>query len=192
MDKYNDTTIDYEENVLFYEIEENDTFDYDALSNDEKRELDEYNAQKNDEFTNSLLDTIFPDNICRCSVTDFIKREMSKAKLITNGQPMPTLRQEDVDNFKFAVTVITKNGRYDTVSTIIRECKKCHKIEYYGSAEVFSQLLSEATVNFINNGKDEDELQSVEVSEILDDSGLNSEDVEFEMIEDDGIEAEEK
>lgn len=192
MDKYNDTTIDYEENVLFYEIEENDTFDYDALSNDEKRELDEYNAQKNDEFTNSLLDTIFPDNICRCSVTDFIKREMSKAKLITNGQPTPTLRQEDVDNFKFAVTVITKNGRYDTVSTIIRECKKCHKIEYYGSAEVFSQLLSEATVNFINNGKDEDELQSVEVSEILDDSGLNSEDVEFEMIEDDGIEAEEK
>lgn len=184
MDKYNGTTINYEENVLFYEIEENDDFDYDGLSETEQKELDEYNSQKNDEFTKNLLDTIFPDNLCRCSVAEFIKREMSKAKLITNGQATPTLRQGDVDNFKFAVTVITKNGRYDNVSTIIRECKKCHKIEYYGSAEVFSQLLSEATVNFINNSKAQDDLQDVDVSEVLDNAGLDAEDIEFETIED--------
>lgn len=184
MDKYNGTTINYEENVLFYEIEENDDFDYDALPEEEQKELDNYNAQKDEEFTHTLLDTIFPDNLCRCQVANFLKREMSKAKLITNGQPTPTLRQEDVDQFKFAVTVLTKNGKHDTVSTIVRECKKCHKIEYYGSAEVFTQLLNEATVNFINNSKDPDELQSVDFAQVLQDAGLEMEDIDLENIDD--------
>lgn len=183
MDKHNGTTINYEENVLFYEIEENDDFDYDTLSEEDQKALDNYNAQKNEEFTSTLLDTIFPDNLCRCQVADFIKREMSKAKLITNGQPTPTLRQEDVDQFKFAVTVLTKDGKYNTVSTIVRECKKCHKIEYYGSAEVFTQLLNEATVNFINNSKDPDEPQSVDFTEVMKDAGLDMEDIEFEDID---------
>lgn len=189
MDKYNGTTINYEENVLFYEIEENDDFDYDALTEEDQKALDSYNAQKDDEFTNTLLDTIFPDNLCRCQVADFIKREMSKAKLITNGQPTPTLRQEDVEQFKFAVTVLTKNGKHDTVSIIVRECKKCHKIEYYGSAEVFTQLLNEATVNFINNSRDPEEVQSIDVAQVMEDAGLGMEDIEFEDIEESKEEA---
>lgn len=188
MDKYNNLMINYEENVLFYEIEENDSFDYDVLSDEERKEIDTYNDEKIKEITKTLLDTIIPDGLCRCMMQDFFRREMSKTKLINpnaGNAINASIRQEDVDAFKFAIIVVTKDGKYDTVNTVIRECKKCHKIEYWGSVEVFSHMLGEATVNFINNtGKDDDEVEEV----VLPPETPNADapEVFYEDIEEDG------
>ena len=76
--------INLEENVIFYEIEENDAFDYEKLRESDKKELDEYNEGKMKEITENLLRDV-AENICRCSQREIIKREMQTSRLLTNN-----------------------------------------------------------------------------------------------------------
>ena len=174
--------INLEENVIFYEIEENDTFDYEKLRESDKKELDDYNEGKMKEITENLLRDVV-ENICRCSQGEIIKREMQTSRLLTNNTHpnQIRLRQEDIDQYKFVLIITTKDGRYESVDTIIRECKKCHEITYKGSAEVFGHLVVEATANMkthIARQKAQEEDQQEVIDDPLADPNLKYETIE--------------
>lgn len=146
--------INLEENVTVLEIEENDDFDYGTLTEDEKKSLNELNEKKLQEALDDLMKNF---TICPCMRDEIIQRELKSAnsRLIVGGKQNPTItvRQEDVDQTKYVLIVITENGVYDAISAIISECKKCHHIEYKGSSDIFSKIIAEATMNQINNRK---------------------------------------
>ena len=146
--------INLEENVTVLEIEENDNFDYNVLTDDEKKELDEVNEKKLQEALDDLMKNF---TVCHCMRDEIIQRELrnTNSRLIVGGKPQATitLRQEDVDQTKYVILITTTDGKYNTIDAIISECKKCHHIEYKGSSDIFSKIIAEATMNRMNNRK---------------------------------------
>ena len=194
MPQKHENTINYEENVLFLEIEKNDNFDDSLLSDEEYDRL----KKKNEKFTHDHITTKLLANtgVCSCQMEEFTKKHMAKAKLLygTNQlyqhQYQANVEQEDVDKFKFSVIVMTENGLMDEEpACIMRECKFCHKVDIWGDIDVLTRIVAESTANKITNQQIEElweqeaaeviETENPEIENIIEDA----QDVEFENIE---------
>lgn len=149
----NKLNIDYENNVLFLEIENNDYFDESTLSPEEAEEIKKTNANLTDTFiTSKLLSRV---DVCGCQMEEYAKKRINRAKLL-NVNPMQQvgngLEQEDVDKFLFSVIVATNNSRMDPEPLFIgRECKYCHKLEMWGDVDILTRVIAESTANKISN-----------------------------------------
>lgn len=147
MDK--DLHLNFDENVLFYEVEKYDETDMNMLTDEEQAIVEDANNKFLAEAIEKACMSTF--SICPCQMPEFIARNERK-RTIMNIAPQayqPTITQDDIDAYRFAVIVVSEHGFMKGVSSIIRECKKCHKIEYWGNAEIFAHLLAEITTNFI-------------------------------------------
>ena len=145
-----DLHLNFDENVLFYEVEKYDETDLEMLTEEEQALVEQANNKFLTESIEKACLSTF--SICPCRMPEFIARNERK-RTIMNIAPQayqPTVTQEDIDAYRFAVIVISEHGFMKGVSSIIRECKSCHKIEYWGNAEIFGHLLAEITTNFIS------------------------------------------
>ena len=190
-----ETTINYEENVLFLEIEKNDDFDEAALSDEEYNEIKRQNEKlTHDHVTTKLLANA---GVCNCQMEAFTKKHMAKAKLLygTNQayqqQYQAKVEQEDVDKFKFSVIVTTENGVMNPEpACIMRECKFCHKVDIWGDIDVLTRIVAESTANKITNQQMEEKREleaearaAEEAAMVKDVIEEEVQDVEFENIE---------
>ena len=195
MPQKHEITINYEENVLFLEIEKNDNFDDSLLSDEEYDRL----KKKNEKLTHDHVTTKLLSNtgVCSCQMEEFTKKHMAKAKLLygTNQlyqqQYQANVEQEDVDKFKFSVIVTTENGVMDEEpACIMRECKYCHKVDIWGDIDVLTRIVAESTANKITNQQMEERREqeaearaAEEAAKIEDITEEEAQDVEFENIE---------
>ena len=164
MPQKHEITINYEENVLFLEIEKNDDWSEENISEEEYNDI----RKKNDKITHDSITTKLLANtgVCNCQMEQFTKKHMAKAKLLygTNQtyqqQYQAKVEQEDVDKFKFSVIVTTENGVMDPEpACIMRECKHCHKVDVWGDIDVMTRIVAESTANKITNQMAEERRQ---------------------------------
>lgn len=163
----NKSIIDYEENVIFLEIEETD--EDIEFTEEEQREIDAHNNEFiAKEIEPAIMRTF---DVCKCNMNEFMAKNEARRRLmnVPPQQYRPQIDSDDVAKYRFALIILTVHGKYTGINTIIRECKNCHKIEYWGSVEVFAKLIAEITVNFFNRKQEEDEIMDVmlEENEIL-------------------------
>ena len=171
----------YDENVTFYEVELDDSYDPDATDTAENIEAMEAANDKflTDQLNMKIMNTF---SICQCSMQEWIsKNERRRAIMNTPPQQyMPFIEQEDIDSYKYAVIAIAERGYLKDVSAIVRECKKCHRIEYWGDIAIYAHLLAEITTNFHSHAHNNPELEDVSVDNVRE---LFGGDVEAELIE---------
>ena len=155
--------INFGENVLYFQVERSD----------EPEDLTEAQLLEREQLTDKLIgEAVEPPllaniDVCKCSMAEFMQKNERRRQLmnLSPQQYQPGIDQDDIDNFKFAVVVITKDGIPEGISAIIRECKKCHKIEYWGNIAVFARMVAEITTNFISaNGDQESDEEVTDVS----------------------------
>lgn len=141
--------INYNENVVFFEIELSD-FNPDSLSASERKELE----VANDNYINTVLTGLLLSKInpCECRMGKVQQKHMRRAQLSGNPQTyIPYPDQEDVDAYRYGIVVLAEKGRLTSVSAIIRQCKECMKIDYWGDVIIFSRMVAEVTTNFFNS-----------------------------------------
>lgn len=152
MPQNNNLDINYEDNVLFLEIEHNDFFDESKLTDEERENIKKKNEELTKKFiTPNLLEKV---DVCGCQMAEFTKKQMARSKLLygTNQVQAGILDQEDVDKFMFSVIVSTNNNLMDPEPLFIgRACKYCHKLEAWGDLDVITRIVAESTANKITN-----------------------------------------
>lgn len=83
-----------------------------------------------------------------------------------------------VSSFKFTAILEMSSERYTRVIAIVKECKTCHRLEYFGDSSTMAQLMAEATVNRMNTENDRSFTSDADLAAIL------GSDVVFENIGD--------
>ena len=125
-----DAIKNFDENVIVYEIDKYD--DPHAMSEEEIQEINASN--------NNLLNTVIQEKILNdyypCPSCAGKKRNSGITLL--NDQPI----EDDPSQYNYAVIVISEHGRYVGVGAIIRECRRCNKIEYWGDLETYAQVMA--------------------------------------------------
>ena len=148
----NKLDINYEDNVLFLEIEHNDFFDESTLSEEERSNIKKKNEELTKKFiTPKLLEKV---DVCGCQMEEFTKKQMARSKLLygTNQVQAGILDQDDVDKFMFSIIVSTNNNLMDPEPLFIgRACKYCRKLEAWGDLDVITRIVAESTANKITN-----------------------------------------
>lgn len=140
-----------EENYLIYDVDMASEQQLAAMTEEEMTASDEASLKFEAE---QIKPTIMSHmGICECRMQEFMERHQREA-MISNVDPrlLPhTIKQEDVDQYKFAVVTISEKNKMTGISTIIRECKKCHKIDIWGDSNILAHLIAEVTTNFYTN-----------------------------------------
>lgn len=157
--------LDFDENVLFYEIEKEDDFVLDDLPEDERNKIEEENLKFMSEAIEPQVKKSF--GICPCQMGDYVQR-MEQQRIIRNIPPQqynPVIDQKEFNKYMYAVIVISEHGKMTGISAIIRSCKFCHKLDYWGDIEIFSHMVAEITTNFVSAKQcdAEEEMQEPEV-----------------------------
>ncbi len=140
----NELSIKFEENVLFLIV---DKFD------DELERTPEETAELNQKNQEWITTTLVPkllslSGFCACRMSEVYERTQRRANLIAKPgiMPVPTIEQEDIDAYKYVVVVVAEHDQYESISLIIRECKKCNKLDFWGD----STMLGTAMGRIIN------------------------------------------
>lgn len=155
-------------NKLQIKLDEVNYFDIDigripfstaGLPSDEAAKIDaavaEYNANFDNNVVNdALVKVAYP---CQCRMGEVMLRHQRRASILgDNAQPLQlSLEQEDLDAYKYGVCVLSKDGKAEKIELIVRECKNCHKIDFWGNSAVFTQLMAEAITNMESVQNDE-------------------------------------
>lgn len=128
--------IDYDNNVLFYIVDKADEPDYlDRIPEDEREALEKANNEWIQQHLTPKLMSL--TGFCGCRMPEVMERTQRRAMLAAlppNAIVTPIIEQEDVDAYKFVVVVVADHDKYEDISLIIRECKKCSKIDFWGDA----------------------------------------------------------
>lgn len=158
-----DVHLNFEDDVIFYEVERDESVNLDDLPQEVQDEIEAKNTKFLTEVVEPEIMKTF--GICQCNMPEFIARNERKRQLLAVPPQafQPTIEQEDVDKYKYAIIVISDHGVMTGVSCFMRECKTCHKIDYWGDVSVFAHLLAEITTNFVTMNQ---ETESEEVSEV--------------------------
>lgn len=138
-------TINYDENVIFYIVDKNDDEEYyDSLPEDEKKALDDLNEKWIEEHLTPKLISL--TGFCPCRMPEVMDRTTRRA-MLTATRPgtmiNPTVEQEDVDAYKFIVVVVADKDKYEDISLIIRECKSCAKLDFWGDSTMLGGQLAD-------------------------------------------------
>lgn len=142
-------SINYDENVMFYIVDKNDDENYyNNLPEDEKAALDTANEKWiADHLTPKLMTLV---GFCPCRMPAVMERTQRRAMLaaVPPGSMIgPSLEQEDIDAYRFVVVVVADHDKYEDISLIIRECKVCSKLDFWGDATMLGGQLA----NLIND-----------------------------------------
>lgn len=138
------------ENVDFYEIDlDNPPFNPDIADADYLESVETENA----EFTEKKL---IPEMLraaapCQCRAGEFMAKNQKRAMLLgvrPGEQFAAQLDQEDVDANQFGAIVMMRQGKYTDIACILRECKRCHKIDIYGRSNVITRLFAESYTHY--------------------------------------------
>lgn len=149
----------------------------------------------NNEFIEKVFDTCksYVDSCCCDAQRAFIERCRNRARtsIITPTDRYASVDMtpddEFIDNFKFGVIIHSQNGVYVDTPLIVRECKTCHRLSFYGSASAISTLFAIDDVNAINNGEilvsnDSEMLNEDQLIQTFEESGISG--VEITELED--------
>lgn len=156
--------LDFENNVVFYEVDK--AKELLPMTEEELQAINE----ANDKFITDVIEAeLFRNfNMCSCSTNEVMMRHIRRCSLLGKSpdQVPITLEQSDIDNYHYIIIVICENRKNLGVSTIIRECKKCHRWEIQGDSGIFGLMLADITKNFISAKTIEEDNEN-EVNEIL-------------------------
>ncbi len=121
----------FEDSVIVYEIDKYE--DSYGMSEEQVQEMNAHNS--------NLLNTVIQEKILRdyypcpsCAA----KKQRNSGITLLNEQPI----EDDPSQYNYAVIVISEHGYYVGVGAIIRECRRCNKIEYWGDLETYAQVMA--------------------------------------------------
>lgn len=121
----------FEDSVIVYEIDKYE--DSYGMSEEQVQEMNAHNS--------NLLNTVIQEKILRdyypCPSCAAAKKRNSGITLL-NEQPI----DDDPSQYNYAIIVISEHGYYVGVGAIIRECRRCNKIEYWGDLETYAQVMA--------------------------------------------------
>lgn len=121
----------FEDSVIVYEIDKYE--DSYGMSEEQVQEMNAHNS--------NLLNTVIQEKILRdyypCPSCAAAKKRNSGITLL-NEQPIT----DDPSQYNYAIIVISEHGYYVGVGAIIRECRRCNKIEYWGDLETYAQVMA--------------------------------------------------
>ena len=139
------------ENVMIYELESNDNFNFDELPPEKQQEI----RKKNDQYEatairNSLIEKSMP---CQCLMPVMAERARRRASIIPstvgpNGQINIQLEQQDIDQKDFIVIVNEDDGLYTDVRMVVSHCKNCGELHAWGDLGPIGDLVAKAFVDY--------------------------------------------
>lgn len=144
----NELTINFDENVLFLIVDK-----YDDELERTSEEVEALNEKNQDWITKTLIPKLLSlSGFCPCRMQEVYERAHRRQSILQGANPIPgndmiQLTQEDVDTYKYVVVVVAEHDSYESISLIIRECKKCNKLDFWGD----STMLGSAMGRIIND-----------------------------------------
>lgn len=121
----------FEENVIVYEIDKYE--DSYGMSEEQVQEMNAHNSNLlNTVIQEKILSDYYPCPSCAA------KKQRNSGITLLNEQPIT----DDPSQYNYAVIVISEHGYYVGVGAIIRECRRCNKIEYWGDLETYAQVMA--------------------------------------------------
>ena len=132
--------------VNVYELESDESFDYDKLPPEEQKAIDDSNEKyEHNELQKSLMEKALP---CQCMSRELQERAMRRASILSQGPgPMPIqlqLTQDDLNQKDFVVIINTDKGIYKDVRCIVSHCRRCGEMHLWGDLEPIGTLLAHA------------------------------------------------
>lgn len=136
------------DHINVYELEDNDSFNYDSLPKEKQEEID----QINEKFEKTTLQQVLHDKAipCQCMAMEIQERAIRRASLLSGGRNMPIsleLTQDDIDQKDFVVVINTENGIYSDIRCIVSHCRRCGELHMWGELEPIGNLLAHCFVD---------------------------------------------
>ena len=121
----------FEDSVIVYEIDKYE--DSYGMSEEQVQEMNALNSNLlNTVIQEKILSDYYPCPSCAA------KKQRNSGITLLNEQPI----EDDPSQYNYAVIVISEHGYYVGVGAIIRECRRCNKIEYWGDLETYAQVMA--------------------------------------------------
>ena len=135
--------------VNVYELESDDSFDYEALPEKEQKVIDE----QNDAFDNGVLQQYLMGKAmpCQCMTRELQERAMRRAAILSQGPgPMSVqldITQVELDQTDFVVIINTERGIHKDIRFAVSHCRRCGAMFFWGDLNPIGDLIAHAFVD---------------------------------------------
>lgn len=170
------------EDVTWFEVDlDKYPIDLDALSEEERNAIEEFNDKYMNEQIGPKL--IMYADPCPCRMAEVMQKHQRRAQLVGAQNYIPTKEQDDLDAFKFSIITTIHEGKTVSLDCVIKECRRCHRIEIFGDSSVLIRLMAESFRNYKTSQEEEEELeQGYNANEFLEQLGLDPNEYKVETI----------
>lgn len=170
------------EDVTWFEVDlDKHPIDLDALSEEERNAIEEFNDKYMNEQIGPKL--IMYADPCLCRMAEVMQKHQRRAQLVGAQNYIPTKEQDDLDAFKFSIITTIHEGKTVSLDCVIKECRRCHRIEIFGDSSVLIRLMAESFRNYKTSQEEEEELeQGYNADEFLEQLGLDPNEYKVETI----------
>ena len=170
------------EDVTWFEVDlDKHPIDLDALSEEERNAIEEFNDKYMNEQIGPKL--IMYADPCPCRMAEVMQKHQRRAQLVGAQNYIPTKEQDDLDAFKFSIITTIHEGKTVSLDCVIKECRRCHRIEIFGDSSVLIRLMAESFRNYKTSQEEEEELeQGYNTDEFLEQLGLDPNEYKVETI----------
>lgn len=170
------------EDVTWFEVDlDKHPIDLDALSEEERNAIEEFNTKYMNEQIGPKL--IMYADPCPCRMAEVMQKHQRRAQLVGAQNYIPTKEQDDLDAFKFSIITTIHEGKTVSLDCVIKECRRCHRIEIFGDSSVLIRLMAESFRNYKTSQEEEEELeQGYNANEFLEQLGLDPNEYKVETI----------
>lgn len=170
------------EDVTWFEVDlDKHPIDLDALSEEERNAIEEFNDKYMNEQIGPKL--IMYADPCPCRMAEVMQKHQRRAQLVGAQNYIPTKEQDDLDAFKFSIITTIHEGKTVSLDCVIKECRRCHRIEIFGDSSVLIRLMAESFRNYKTSQEEEEELeQGYNANEFLEQLGLDPNEYKVETI----------
>ena len=170
------------EDVTWFEVDlDKHPIDLDALSEEERNAIEEFNDKYMNEQIGPKL--IMYADPCPCRIAEVMQKHQRRAQLVGAQNYIPTKEQDDLDAFKFSIITTIHEGKTVSLDCVIKECRRCHRIEIFGDSSVLIRLMAESFRNYKTSQEEEEELeQGYNANEFLEQLGLDPNEYKVETI----------
>ena len=159
------------EDVTWFEVDlDKHPIDLDALSEEERNAIEEFNTKYMNEQIGPKL--IMYADPCPCRMAEVMQKHQRRAQLVGAQNYIPTKEQDDLDAFKFSIITTIHEGKTVSLDCVIKECRRCHRIEIFGDSSVLIRLMAESFRNYKTSQEEEAE-QEYDPNEIIEKLGLD-------------------
>ena len=168
------------EDVTWFEVDlDKNPIDLDALSEEERNAIEEFNTKYMNEQIGPKL--IMYADPCPCRMAEVMQKHQRRAQLVGAQNYIPTKEQDDLDAFKFSIITTIHEGKTVSLDCVIKECRRCHRIEIFGDSSVLIRLMAESFRNYKTSQEEEAE-QEYDPNEIIEKLGLDPDEYMVETI----------